>query len=62
MKQGAYVDESEFIQPWVNLFMEFFNDNLDKEEAEGSFQPLNIGIGWIINENQEGNQETRSCT
>ena len=49
MKQGAYLDRSELYQPWIILIMNFIMDNIDKQETEGSFQPLNIGYGWSSN-------------
>lgn len=54
---GAEVDPSEFIQPWTTLFLNFYMENSSDEEKEGSFKPLNIGFGWITNENKKNNKE-----
>ena len=57
MTQGAIVDPSEFIPPWTFLMLNFFSENMDKVASEGSFQPVNIGTGWNLNEDQS-NQST----
>lgn len=62
MKQGAYFDESEFVQPCILLFLNFINDNLDKEEIEGSFQPVDSGAGWVINEIEKIRHSTQTET
>jgi hypothetical protein len=46
MKQGAYLDDTEPYQPWLIIMLTFVMNNINKEEVEGSFQPLNMGIGW----------------
>ena len=61
MKQGSQIDHSEFVQPWIMLLLNFFMENSDKEDSEGSFKPLNVGIRWITDENQE-NPKEKACT
>ena len=61
MKQGAHIDKSEFVQPWIILLLNFAMDNADREESEGSFKPLNMGIGWMIDETQKDNRQKGSC-
>jgi len=46
MKQGAYLDKSEPYQPWIQLILLYVMENINRQEVEGSFQPLNMGIGW----------------
>ena len=57
--QGSYIDKTEFTQPWIFLLLNFISENFDKEEAQGSFQPLNVGFGWA-NENQETDERETS--
>jgi hypothetical protein len=61
MKQGAYINRSEFLQPWIMLLLNFIAEHMDKEESEGSFQPLNIGTGWMIDENKKNDDEKTSA-
>ena len=56
MKQGAVKDPMEFVQPWTVLFLNFFMENTDKEESQGSFKPLNMGFGWIDDSKKENNK------
>ena len=58
MKCGAYIDHTEFVQPCIMLLLNFFSDNWDKEESQGSFKPLNLGLGWINETQKSGEDET----
>jgi hypothetical protein len=61
MKQGAYINKEEIVPSWASLMAEFISSSMDKEDFEGSFKPLNFGIGWSINENQEKDRQVGTC-
>jgi hypothetical protein len=53
MKQGSQIDHTEFVQPWIMLLLNFFMENSDKEDLEGSFKPLNVVTGWMVDNEKE---------